>query len=135
MSQKFGSQRVLLIDHDPAFTSYVAELIGEDVEFRAVDDPRDAARFNLLWRPDLIILDTMLKDIDVFELLDELRYERQGDVFGVLYLVQGRGAQTNLQRHGREVLGVVARNRDETHLRAQVLRALELTRRRGERVA
>lgn len=135
MEQRSKTQRVLLIDDDPTFVAQARESLHQLVDLRVVTDAASALRANLIWRPDLIIVDTMLAQGDAFELLDEVRAARDGDAYGIVYLAKGRGACTQYQCMGGEVFGVMVRDADATKLREQVVQALSLTQSAGARVA
>lgn len=127
MMQSSRIQRVLLIDDDPSFVAQARESLQQLVELRVANDAGDALRANLLWRPDLIIVDTMLAEGDAFELLDEVRADRKGEAYGIVYLAKGPGAHTQYQCMGGEVFGIMVRDPDSESLRQQVIDALDLT--------
>jgi chemotaxis response regulator CheB len=72
VSESFGA-RILVIDHDPAFCGFLRDVLTENgyQAFVANDGATGAARLEEI-RPDLIILDLMLPDIDGLLLCSDL---------------------------------------------------------------
>jgi two-component system OmpR family response regulator len=69
-----GAARVLVVDDEPSITDAVATALRyEGFETREVANGRTAERVIDEFRPDLIVLDVMLPDLDGFEIARRLR--------------------------------------------------------------
>ena len=66
--------RVLVVDDDPAVAEVVTDYLRHaGMEPRHVADGHAALRLAGTWRPDLVVLDVMLPDLDGFEVCRRLR--------------------------------------------------------------
>lgn len=120
--------RVLLIDDDHDYIEQARASLDGFVDLRVVTDAAHAVTTNIVWRPDLIMLDALFGHGDTFELLETLRRARSSDRFGIVCLARGRGAASHLQPLGNELFGVIRRVKDDHRaLRREVERALHLT--------
>jgi two-component system OmpR family response regulator len=73
-----GAARVLVVDDEPSITDAVATALRyEGFETQEVSTGRAAERAIDEFRPDLVVLDVMLPDIDGFEIARRLRDGRQ----------------------------------------------------------
>jgi two-component system OmpR family response regulator len=73
-----GAARVLVVDDEPSITDAVATALRyEGFETREVDGGRAAEKAIDDFRPDLVVLDVMLPDLDGFEIARRLRDGRQ----------------------------------------------------------
>jgi CheY-like chemotaxis protein len=60
-----GARGVLVVDDDPAIRAFVSELlVDEGYEVRAATNGRDALTVLASWRPDVILLDLMMPEMD-----------------------------------------------------------------------
>ena len=56
---------VLVVDDDPAIRAFVSELLADEgYEVRAATNGRDALTVLTNWRPDVILLDLMMPEMD-----------------------------------------------------------------------
>jgi two-component system OmpR family response regulator len=73
-----GTARVLVVDDEPSITDAVATALRyEGFETREVDSGRAAEKAIDEFRPDLIMLDVMLPDLDGFAIAQRLREGHQ----------------------------------------------------------
>lgn len=69
--------KVLVVDDEPNITDLVATTLRyEGFDVQAAADGRSALALTETFRPDLIVLDVMLPDLDGFEVVRRLRNER-----------------------------------------------------------
>ncbi|HEX3611550.1 MAG TPA: response regulator transcription factor [Sporichthyaceae bacterium] len=69
-----GSVRVLVVDDEPSLTELLAMALRyEGWDIRTAADGTDALRIARDFRPDAVVLDVMLPDIDGLEVLRKLR--------------------------------------------------------------
>jgi CheY-like chemotaxis protein len=120
-------RRVLLVDDDPEFVARAAAILALVADFRAVGDAEAARSQNTIWRPDLILLDSLFGMGDSFVLLDELRQSRPGDRFAIICLTRGRGASNHIEPFGDGVFGMMRREADDEVLRDEVVHAVRET--------
>ncbi len=60
-----GARGVLVVDDDPAIRAFVSELLADEgYEVRAATNGRDALTVLASWRPDVILLDLMMPEMD-----------------------------------------------------------------------
>ena len=77
--------RVLVVDDEPSITDAVATALGyEGYEVATAATGREALERILRWRPDLVVLDVMLPDLDGIGLTRRLR--DAGDRVPILFL-------------------------------------------------
>jgi two-component system OmpR family response regulator len=85
-----GSGRLLLVDDEDNFRSMLTAALGHlGFEVTAVATGREAIETAGTLRPDLVVLDVMLEDLDGFEVCRRLR--AAGDATPVLFLTAKRG--------------------------------------------
>src|SRR4029453_11527561 len=71
-----GPVRVLVVDDEPSLAELLAMALRyEGWEVRSAQDGRNAVRAARDFRPDAVVLDVMLPDIDGLEVLRRLRGE------------------------------------------------------------
>jgi len=69
--------RVLVVDDEATITELVATALGyEGFEVQTAGSGRQALERAATWRPDLIVLDVMMPDLDGFEVMRRLRADR-----------------------------------------------------------
>jgi PleD family two-component response regulator len=127
MAVQRSVRRVLLVDDDPEFVARAAAIIASVADFRAVADAEAALTQNVLWRPDMIMLDALFGMGDSFVLLDELRQSRPGEHFAIICLARGRGASNHIEPFGDGVFGMLCREPDDEVLRDEVVNAVRKT--------
>jgi two-component system OmpR family response regulator len=74
-----GATRILVVDDDPSITELVGTVLRyEGFEVAAASTGREALSSIERFRPDLVVLDVMLADLDGFEVTRRLRSEAKG---------------------------------------------------------
>ncbi len=72
-----GASRILVVDDEATITELVTTALGyEGFDVAAAASGREALERAAAWRPDLIVLDVMLPDLDGFEVMRRLRAQR-----------------------------------------------------------
>jgi len=66
-------KRILAVDDNPDNIAIAEELLGEDYDLRTATTGEEALEIALDFRPDIILLDIMLPDIDGYEVCRKLR--------------------------------------------------------------
>jgi two-component system, OmpR family, response regulator len=82
-----SERRILVVDDEKSITDLVTmalDLHGASVE--VVHTGKDALRAVLAFRPHLVVLDVMLPDLDGFEVLKRMGWERRSQGTPVLFL-------------------------------------------------
>jgi two-component system OmpR family response regulator len=82
-----NGRRVLVVDDEPSITSLVTMALtmhGTTVE--VAHSGTEALRAVQAFRPDLVVLDVMLPDIDGFEVLKRMGWDRNSQATPVLFL-------------------------------------------------
>jgi CheY-like chemotaxis protein len=60
-----GGRRVLVVDDDPSIQGFLAEALSDEgYDVRAAANGREALTIVREWRPDLILLDLMMPEMD-----------------------------------------------------------------------
>lgn len=126
--QAVGSARILLIDDDPEFIEYTRNLLEDVGTVRVAMDVERALSSNVLWQPNLIIVNVLLgHNGDSFNLLDEIRSARGNAPYGIICLARGPGAMTHYHRLGNELFGIMDREVEHDDLREEITYALRMT--------
>ncbi len=69
-----GARGVLVVDDDPDIRAFVSELlVDEGYDVRAAANGRDALAVLATWRPDVILLDLMMPEMDGWAFLASQR--------------------------------------------------------------
>jgi len=115
---------VLLVDDDPEIREIVSAALASDRFFvvRTCTCGSDALRMAIEWRPDLILLDTTMPDMNGAAVLRRLRADRRTAPIPVVFLATGLRARNraHLRRHGGS--GVLAKPLDPRALAAELRR-------------
>lgn len=99
------NERILIIDDDPRVTDLLTRLlVQEKYEVATASTGREALPKVTAWRPNLIILDLMLPDVDGYALLEHIKKNSQSTVLPVM-IVSARGERNDKLRGLR--LGVM----------------------------
>jgi len=120
-------RRILLVDDDPEFVARAASILAGVADFRAVADADAALAQNALWRPDMVLLDTLFASGDSFQLRDALRDARPDERFAIIFLAKGRGAANQIEPYGDGIFGMLRREPDDEILRDEVVNAVHET--------
>jgi CheY-like chemotaxis protein len=100
--------RILVIDDDPANLALISAVLEREGyrEIESLLDPVCAVERYLAFRPDLVLLDLMMPDIDGYALLDRLgRLARADDLVPIMVLT----ADTSIEAK-RRALALGARD-------------------------
>ncbi|NPU12296.1 response regulator [Bradyrhizobium sp. 83002] len=89
--------RVVLADDNPDMRDYVRRLLGEDYEVEAVADGRAALDATRRRRPDLVLTDVMMPELDGFGLLKALRSDAQLRDIPVVMLSARAGEEAKVE--------------------------------------
>ena len=92
-----GGARILLADDNADMRDYVRRLLGERWEVEAVADGAKALSAVRARRPDLVVADVMMPELDGFELLKALRSEPATRDVPVMLLSARAGEEATLQ--------------------------------------
>lgn len=85
MMETMPGQRLLIVDDEPNLRSMLAAALSHHgYEISQADGGRKALEMIAADRPDLVVLDVMMPEIDGFEVLRRLRFE--GDQTPVMFL-------------------------------------------------
>ena len=96
------SGKVLVVDDDPDIRDLLCEILAlYDFEANGGRDGAEGLRLARQWRPQAIVLDLMLPDINGYEVCRELRSDEGADAVGILLL-------TCMQGHADRVRGFQA---------------------------
>lgn len=68
-----AKKKILAVDDNPDNTTIVVELFGEDYDLRTAETGQEALEIALDFKPDIILLDIMLPDMDGYEICRRLR--------------------------------------------------------------
>jgi two-component system, OmpR family, response regulator MprA len=72
-----GTRGVLVVDDDPDIRAFVADLLADEgYDVRTAANGRDALGVLASWRPDVILLDLMMPEMDGWAFLARQRLHR-----------------------------------------------------------
>ena len=107
-----GKARILCIDDDrPTVTIISMVLKKEGYEVFTAYDGHDGIKQALATKPNLIILDIMMPDIDGFEVCKRLKKDEVTSNIAVLMLTAKGGVDENIKESWRFASKVVDRNK------------------------
>jgi CheY-like chemotaxis protein len=102
--------RVLIVDNDRLFLLRAHAALSASVELQIVSSRDDALTATRDWRPDVVVVGSMMEDVETFSLLDEIRDRCLDDEPGVVYLTKGPGASQRLHHGNGTFLGMIRRD-------------------------
>ena len=113
--------RILLVD-DHAFTVHAVKgLLAKDryAAIQGTTDPMDAERLFRELRPDIVVLDVTMPELDGFEVLDRLNAcaDRR---FAAVFLSGAESREVRTEAYRRGAVDFVSKPVDETELRVRV---------------
>jgi signal transduction histidine kinase/DNA-binding response OmpR family regulator len=125
--------RILLADDNADMREYISRLLGDRYEVEAVGNGQEALQAATRRRPDLLISDIMMPELDGFGLLKELRAHRDLRDIPVIFLSARAGEEAKVEglRHGADDYLVKPFSARELH--ARVAANIELSGMRSER--
>jgi PAS domain S-box-containing protein len=95
--QASPSQLILLADDNADMREYVMRLLNRRYEVEAVADGRAALEAALARRPDLVLADVMMPELDGFGLLQELRADPRTSLIPVILLSARAGEESRVE--------------------------------------
>ncbi len=116
--------RVLLVDDDPAFVGRAKEALSSLVCLRTVSSGSAALSTVPLWKPDVILFDLLMVDIDGFTFLERLSERSLEHHPHVLCITDGRGAGTRVCPLPNWRVGTLVRSSGVHELRTAVRQAI-----------
>jgi two-component system, NtrC family, response regulator GlrR len=116
--------RVLLVDDDPAFVDRAREALEPLARLRIVRSGKVALTTVSLWKPDVVLFDLLLADLDGFTFLEELSECYLDKPPFILYTTDGRGADTRVRPLPNWQVGTLVRSAGVHELRAAVRQAI-----------
>ena len=100
LSANPGKQRILLVDDSHTSMAIMAELLATDYEVLTASTGRQGLEMARVCRPDLVLLDVVLPDINGFEILQRLRADPVTAMVAVVFV-------TGFDRPGDEARGLM----------------------------
>jgi CheY-like chemotaxis protein len=125
--------RVLVVDDDPVFIGRAREALEQLSRVRVVTSGAEALSTVPIWRPDVVVFDLLMNDLDGFTFLEELSLTSSEVAPFVLYTTDGRGADTRIRPLTCWQVGTVLRSSDVEQLRSAVIQALRWQKRLANR--
>jgi CheY-like chemotaxis protein len=117
--------RMLIADDDYEFVQRATNSLSRDVEIRVATNGRQALHEIREWRPDVVVLDLLLHDIDGFALLDRLVRQESQPLPVILCSMHGGGADIRLPRSDLNwPVGTLSRTATSDRLRSTILSVL-----------
>ncbi len=124
--------RVVLADDNPDMRDYVQRLLGEDYEVEAVADGNAALTAIRGRRPDLVLTDVMMPQLDGFGLLKALRSDPQLRDIPVVMLSARAGEEAKLEGLDAGASDYLSKPFSARELLARVRANIDLARMRRE---
>jgi DNA-binding response OmpR family regulator len=93
--QSFDGYSVLIIDDEDSLRSILAQKFkDEGIASYTAADGREGVEVALLRKPDIILLDVMMPEMDGFDVLEELRKDEWGKDVSVILLTNSSSVDT-----------------------------------------
>lgn len=108
LNREFANKRVLIIDHERDFSEMVREYLTArgDLEVAIADSGFRAGVAVAGFRPDLVIFDPLMPDLDLGELREALRRD-DGRTVSLIAVTGYRDAESERRLHGQQLDGVI----------------------------
>ena len=120
-------QRIAIVEDEPLFCEVIRQVIEKSANFRlaaAVTNGREAVRYLMIERPDAVVLDLVLPDLDGFSLIRETRKHSPKTRF--LVVTANSDDYTMFRLSRASVQGVVDKRTDDlTTLRIAISKFAE----------
>ena len=124
--------RILLADDNADMRGYVRRLLGRNCDVQTVSDGQEALAAIRMKRPDLILTDVMMPNLDGFGLLRTIRSDADLREIPVIMLSARAGEESRLEGLGAGADDYLAKPFSARELIARVRSLLELSRVRRE---
>jgi signal transduction histidine kinase len=92
-----GRFRVLLADDNADMRDYVGRLLSEHYELTTARNGKEAFEKMLTWRPDLLLTDIMMPELDGFGLLQKIRNHPEIRTTPVIFLSARAGEESKVE--------------------------------------
>jgi CheY-like chemotaxis protein len=116
--------RVLVVDDDLVFIDRARQALKEIATLRTARTGNDALAATLLWKPDVILFDLLMHDLDGFTFLEMLKDATPGTYPFILCTTDGRGADTRIRPLPNWKVGTLLRSSSTHQLRSAVIQAV-----------
>jgi PAS domain S-box-containing protein len=127
-----GRPRVLVADDNADMRQYVARLLGERHEVKSVADGQTALLAAREWKPDLILADVMMPQLDGFGLLHQIRADSSLQETPVIMLSARAGEESRVEGMGAGADDYLVKPFSARELIARVEGHLKMARMRRE---
>ncbi|MGC2774721.1 MAG: ATP-binding protein [Bradyrhizobium sp.] len=127
-----GRDRVVLADDNPDMRDYVSRLLGQDYDVEAVADGNAALDAVRRRRPDLVLTDVMMPQLDGFGLLRALRDDAQLRDIPVVILSARAGEEAKVEGLDAGASDYLSKPFSARELLARVRANIDLARMRRE---
>jgi CheY-like chemotaxis protein len=124
MSIQARTARVLIVDDDPVFLSRATVALDGITDLRSAPNGRRALAVVGTWRPDIILLDMLLEDLDGFTFLEQLSDVGLEHPPFILCTTDGHGAGTRVRPLPSWQVGTILRSSTSYQIRDAVLQAV-----------
>ncbi|HEX4914011.1 MAG TPA: response regulator, partial [Vicinamibacterales bacterium] len=127
-----NTARVLVVDDNPDMRAYLARLLGESWRVELTANGREAIESIALNRPDLIVTDVMMPELDGLELLRRIRANAATRLIPVIMLSARSGEESRIEGLAAGADDYVVKPFSANELVARVRTHLELSQLRHE---
>jgi putative two-component system response regulator len=123
-----GRPRILIVDDDPLNIKLMkAELPAEKFETLSAPDGPQAIQIVLNERPDLILLDIMMPEMDGFEVCQRLKSMEESKEIPVIFLSSLTGLEEKVRGFGLGAVDFISKPFQREELQARLRTHLELS--------
>ncbi len=79
-------QKILIVDDDPTIVKFLTEVLGKDYQLDAFSSGEIALKNIVDLRPDIVLLDIMLKGLDGYQICEKIRENPEIDNIKIIFL-------------------------------------------------
>lgn len=120
------SKIILVVDDDRTNLIMAEKLLGKEYQIISVTSGEQALKFLSKKKPDLILLDINMPEMDGFEVMRRIKAEKEWEMIPVIFLTADRDADTEVECLEMGAVDFVGKPFEPEIMRNRIRRTLEI---------